>query len=219
MTPPTVAVLGGTGHQGRGIARRLARAGHRVIVGSRDAGRAAAAIAGWPTEPGAISAADYNGATSAADVVVLGIPFDAADALLAQVHDSFRNGALVIDVMVPIAFVQGGPTLADLAEGSAAEHVRARLPPHVRLAVAFKTIPAQLLNEIDRPADCDEFVCGDSTEARAGASTLVGAVKGLRAVDVGPLSRARAIEHLTLLAIAINRRQKIHDARYRVVGL
>jgi predicted dinucleotide-binding enzyme len=80
-------------------------------------------------------------------------------------------------------------------------------------------VPAHLLDDVDRPLDCDEFVCGDSPEARDGARSIVETIAGLRAVDVGPLSRARAIEHLTLLAIAINRRHKIHDARFRVVGL
>jgi predicted dinucleotide-binding enzyme len=104
-------------------------------------------------------------------------------------------------------------------EGSAAEHVKARLPAHTRLAATFKTVPASLLGDLDRTLDCDEFVCGDSDEARAGARDLVQAVPGLRAIDVGPLSRARSIEHLTLLAVGINRRHKIHDARFRIVGL
>lgn len=219
MAQPTVAVLGGTGHQGRGIALRLARAGYRVVVGSRDAARASGVVADWPAEAGSVSTSDYAGATKAADVVVLGIPFVAADGLLEELQPSFRTGALVIDVIVPVAFGPAGPTLVPVTEGSAAEHIKARLPARVRLAAAFKTIPAHLLNDIDRSVDCDEFVCGDSAEARSEASTLVGAVKGLRPVDVGPLSRARSIEHFTLLAIAINRRHKIHDARFRVVGL
>jgi NADPH-dependent F420 reductase len=109
--------------------------------------------------------------------------------------------------------------LAPVADGSAAEHVRARLPEHVRVAAAFKTLPAHVLDDIGRPLDCDEFVCGDSPESRERARSIVEMLAALRAVDVGPLSRARAIEQLTLLAIAINRRHKIHDARFRVVGL
>ena len=106
-----------------------------------------------------------------------------------------------------------------VAEGSAAQHVRAHLPPHVRVAGAFKTIPAHLLDDLERPLDCDEFVCGDSETARAQTSALVELLPGLRAVDVGVLSRAASVEHVTALAIAINRRHKIHDARFRVVGL
>jgi 8-hydroxy-5-deazaflavin:NADPH oxidoreductase len=219
MTLPTVAVLGGTGHQGRGIARRLARAGYAVTVGSRDRQRAASIVSEWPTERGAIAADDYNGAAAGADITILAVPFDSLDALLDQLSPALRPGTLVVDVTVPITFSTAGAALTPIAEGSATEHVRARLPAHIRVAAAFKTLPAHLLNELDARADCDEFICGDSAESRAAASTLAGAVDGLRAVDVGPLSRARAIEHLTLLAIAINRKHKVHDARFRVAGL
>jgi NADPH-dependent F420 reductase len=109
--------------------------------------------------------------------------------------------------------------MVDVAEGSAAEHIRARLPASVALACAFKTIPAHLLAALDAPLDCDEFICGDSEAAREQAASLVSLLPGLRAVDVGPLTRARSIEHMTALAVAINRRYKVHDARYRVVGL
>src|SRR6185437_13338382 len=101
------------------------------------------------------------------------------------------------DVTVPVTFAGGRMAMLPVAEGSAAEHVRARLPPHVRLAGTFKTIPARLLGEVDRPVDCDEFVCGDSEAARVEAAALVRLVPGVRAVDVGPLVRARSIEHLT----------------------
>jgi 8-hydroxy-5-deazaflavin:NADPH oxidoreductase len=219
MTLPAVAVLGGTGQQGRGLALRLARAGHPVIVGSRDPRRAAAIVSEWPPTTGHLSAHDFGGATAAAKIVVLAVPFEAIDPLLAGLRPSFQSGTLVVDVTVPITFGANGPALADVAEGSATEYVRARLPETVRLAGAFKTIPAHLLNEAERPVDCDEFICGDSAEARAAASALASAIEGLRPVDVGPLSRARSIEHLTLLAIAINRRHKVRDARFRVAGL
>ena len=109
--------------------------------------------------------------------------------------------------------------MLEVAEGSASEHVRARLPENVGLAAAFKTLPAHLLGDPRRPLDCDEFVCGDSEVARKRAIALVELLEGLRAVDVGPLARARSIEHMTALAIAINWRHKTYDARFRVVGL
>jgi hypothetical protein len=219
MVARTVAVIGGTGQQGRGIAQRLARAGTAVIVGSRDPARAAAAVAAWPAADAPIRSASYRDAIAAADVVVLTVPFDAIDNLLAEHRSDFNRDALVVDVTVPITFSGGTPSLVPVEGGSAAEYVRAHLPDQVRVAAAFKTVPAHLLDDLDRPLDCDEFVCGDSTEARDLARSIVQTMAGLRAVDVGPLSRARAIEHLTLLAIAINRRHKIHDARFRVVGL
>lgn len=219
MARPAIAVLGGTGQQGRGLAQRLSRAGYPIVVGSRDPQRAAAAAAGWPATGTAISTAGYGNAIAACPIVLVTVPFQTVAAILADHHARFVEGALVVDVTVPISFEGGKAALADVADGSAAEHIKARVPAHVRVAVAFKTVPAHLLNDLDRALDCDEFVCGDSPESRAETAALVGALAGLRAVDVGPLARARSIEHLTLLAIGINRKHRIRDARFRIVGL
>ena len=219
MVKPSVAVLGGTGQQGRGIAQRLVLAGFPVVVGSRDPSRAAVAIGEWAAATRAVRAATYGEAIASSDVVVLAIPFESVAASLEEHHQHFRQQALVVDVTVPLSFANKAVTLAAVPEGSAAEHIKSRLPAHARLAATFKTVPASLLSDLDRPLDCDEFVCGDSDEARAGARELLEALPGLRAIDVGPLSRARSIEHLTLLAVGINRRHKIHDARFRIVGL
>jgi NADPH-dependent F420 reductase len=217
----TVAILGGSGHQGRGLAQRLGRAGIAVVVGSRDPERARQAVAGWMTsaESTPLEVADNATAVARARVIVLAVPFTSVDVTLRDVQTSFTDGSLVVDLTVPVSFVGGKMTMLDVPEGSAGEHVRALLPPAVRLACAFKTLPAHLLGAGFEPLDCDEFVCGDSDEARQEAAALVALLPGLRPVDVGPLSRARSIEHLTALAIAINRRHKIHDARFRVVGL
>ncbi len=215
----TIAILGGTGQQGGGLARRLARAGARVVVGSRDPDRARRAIAEWSAISQPIEVAGYSDAVEQADVALLAVPFGSIDPMLDELRSSLKSGSLVIDVTVPIAFVAGKMTMLDVAEGSATEHIRARLAGEVGLAATFKTIPAHLLAAGDESLDCDEFVCGDSDEARAGAIELVKMLPGLRPVDVGPLSRARSIEQLTALAIGINRRHKIHDARFRIVGL
>jgi NADPH-dependent F420 reductase len=214
-----IAVLGGTGQQGRGLAQRLALAGLPIVIGSRDPVRARAVVSEWTTAGGSIDVDTNAAAVSRADVIVLTVPFSSVAPLLDEVRSHFAAGALAIDVTVPVVFAGGKMAMADVPEGSAAEHVRARLPEQVGLAGTFKTLPAHLLDELGRPLDCDEFVCGDSDEARLRASALVRMLPGLRAVDVGPLSRARSIEHLTALAIAINRRHKIHAARFRVVGL
>jgi 8-hydroxy-5-deazaflavin:NADPH oxidoreductase len=224
MPARTIAVLGGTGQQGGGLVQRLAKAGHRLTIGSRDPDRAAATVAGWPAlskveGSGSILASSYAEATAAADVVIIAVPFAAVDPLLAECRERFRRNALVIDIVVPVTFASNTVDLAPIPDGSATEYIRARLPEHVRLTAAFKTVPAHLLNEIDRPLDCDEFVCGDSAEARADAAAIVGDIAGLRPIDVGPLRAARSIEHLTLLAIRINRRHRIHEGRFRVVGL
>ena len=215
----TIAVLGGTGQQGRGLAQRFALAGLPVVVGSRDPVRARTVVSGWTTAGTLIDVDTNQAAAAPADVVVLTVPFASVAALLDEVRWHFVGGALAIDVTVPVAFVGGKMAMADVPEGSAAEHVRARLPEHVALAGTFKTLPAHLLDDLGESLDCDEFVCGDSDDARSRASALARMLPGLRVVDVGPLSRARSIEHVTALAIAINRRHKIHSARFRVVGL
>ncbi len=213
-----VAILGGTGQQGGGLARRLVQAGASVIIGSRDPDRARETVQGWAAAR-PIEVADYSGAVAAAQTTVLAVPFESMDTVLATIGPHFAEGAVLIDVTVPITFAGGKMALVDVPEGSAAEHVRARLPPQVALACAFKTIPARLLAALEAPLDCDEFICGDSETARARAAMLVALLPGLRGVDVGPLGRARSIEHMTALAIAINRRYKVHDARFRVIGI
>ena len=215
----SIAILGGTGQQGRGLAQRFHHAGLKVIVGSRDPDRARAAVAAWAVAASAVEVADNAAAVARADVTLLAVPFTFVDPLLEELRPHFKGGSLVVDLIVPVTFTGGKMAMVEVAEGSAAEHVRARLPASVRLACAFKTVPAHMLGAGSQPLDCDEFVCGDSDEARSEAAALVSLLPGLRAVDVGALSRARSIEHLTALAIAINRRHKIHDARFRVVGL
>jgi NADPH-dependent F420 reductase len=214
----SIAILGGTGQQGRGLAQRFARAGARVLVGSRDPDRARGAVAGWGSA-GSIEAAANASAVEESEVAVLAVPFSSVGPLLGELRPHFKPGMVVIDVTVPVTFSGGKMAMVEVAEGSASEHVRALLPEGVLLAGTFKTIPAHLLGDADTPLDCDEFVCGDSDESRRRAVALVELLPGLRPVDVGPLSRARSIEHLTALAIAINRRHKIHDARFRIVGL
>jgi len=214
----TVAILGGTGQQGRGLAQRFARAGARVVVGSRDPERGRAAVAGWEST-GSITVATSAAAVEQGDVAVLAVPFHSVDPLLEELRAHFKPGMVLVDVTVPVTFSGGKMSMVEVVEGSASEHVRAHLPDGVLLAGAFKTIPAHLLGDGGAPLDCDEFVCGDSDESRRRAIALVELLPGLRAIDVGPLSRARSIEHLTALAIAINRRHKIHDARFRIVGL
>lgn len=215
----TIAVLGGTGQQGRGLAQRFALAGLSVVVGSRDPARARAIVADWATTSPSIDVDGNPAAVARADIVVLTVPFPSVAPLLDEVRPHYAAGTTVIDVTVPVTFAGGKMALLDVPEGSAAEHVKARLPEYVGLAGTFKTLPAHVLDDLGQSLDCDEFVCGDSDRSRSRASALVSTLPGLRAIDVGPLERARSIEHVTALAIAINRRHKIYTTRFRVVGL
>jgi NADPH-dependent F420 reductase len=219
MARRTIAVLGGTGRQGRGLALRLANAGYRTVIGSRDPDRAAATVREWGANYDRITTTSHGDAIATSEIIILALPFDSVASTLAQHAARFAPASCIVDVTVPVVFVSGNAALTDVPEGSATEHVRAHAPSHVGVAAAFKTIPAHALDDVAHPLDCDEFVCGDSPQSRATAIELIDAIAGLRAIDVGPLSRARSIEHLTLLAIGINRRHKIRDARFRIVGM
>lgn len=214
-----IAVLGGSGQQGRGLSQRFAVAGAQVVIGSRDPDRARGAVADWGPAGQSIDVDTNQGAVAGADVVVLTVPFGSVAALLDDVRSQFSAGALVVDVTVPVTFTAGKMAMLDVPEGSASEHIKTRLPDHVSLAGTFKTLPAHVLDELSERLDCDEFVCGDSDDARSRAAALMRLLPGLRPVDVGPLARARFIEHATALAIAVNRRHKINSARYKVIGL
>ena len=165
-----------------------------------------------------ISGASNEDVVGATDTIVPAVPFTAVDALLDACRARFRVDSLLIDVTVPVALDAGKPAFVDRPEGSSAEHVRTQLPEHVRLACAFKTLPARLLEDVDVALDCDDFICGDSPATRERALALVARLAGLRPLDVGPLDSARALEIMTMLAIRPNRRYRKHDARFQVSG-
>lgn len=219
--PWTIGVLGGTGHEGRGLALQFAKAGAEVRIGSRDAAKAAQSAANLiESRPLLrITGARNEDVVALSDTIVLAVPFTGVDALLEGCRDRFLADSLVIDVTVPVAWAAGQPTFVDLPEGSSAEHVRARLPEQVGLACAFKTLPARLLEDVDVALECDDFICGDSLATRERALAVVGRIAGLRPLDVGPLDSARALERMTMLAIRLNRRYRKHDARFQVSGI
>ena len=211
-------IIGGTGHEGRGVAARLASAGVPVLVGSRQLERAQETVAALGTSL-PLGAATNEQVASDCDVVFLAVPFSGVAELLEAFRTRFRPGALVIDLTVPLTFDRGVPAIADVAEGSATEFIRARLPVEVRLAAAFKTIPASALAKIDTPLDCDEFVCGDTPEVSAAAIDLLSRIPSLRLLDAGGLQSARLIERMTALAIVLNKRYKVRGARFKMVGV
>lgn len=214
-------IIGGTGAEGRGLAARLATAGVPVLVGSRQLERAQETVralrATHPSLP--LEPATNGDVVGRSDVIFLVVPFAGVGEIVETSRSRFRPGTLVVDVTVPLTFRGGAAALIDVPEGSAAEFVRARLPAEVRLAAALKTIPASILGTLDAPLDCDDFVCGDSADARARAIDLLKRIRTLRPLDAGGLEAARTIERMTALAIAINKNHKIRAARFRVVGL
>jgi hypothetical protein len=213
----TIAILGGAGALGSGIASRLAKAGHTVVIGSRDPERARDTVAQINAAAGAehVSAATYADAAARADIVVVTVPFAAQQEALAIVK-AHVVGKLVVDCTVPLKPPKVG--LVQLPpEGSAAQIAQTVLGNDVKVASAFHNVGAKLL-EGDAPIECDVLVFGDSDEIRAGAAALVEAV-GLRAVEAGPLANSAAAEALTSVLIQINRRYKAGHAGIRITGL
>src|SRR5688500_14715994 len=202
----TVAVLGGTGEQGRGLARRLALAGSRVVLGSRDAARAAAAAEGLP---GDVSGADNAGAAAAGDVVIVAVPWDGHRELLASLADALR-GKVVVDCVNPLGFDKQGAFALPVEEGSAAQQAAAVLPES-RVVGAFHHVSAVLLlDEQVESVDTDVLVLGDDREATDLVQALAALVPGMRGVYAGRLRNAHQVEALTANLISVNRRYKAH---------
>lgn len=215
-----IAVVGGTGEEGRGLALRWAMAGAQVVIGSRSAGRAKEAADELNRILGkdAIAHADNAGAIRQAEFVLLTVPFDHAASTLEAHRGDFKEGAILIDITVPVVFEKGA-RYAEPVEGSASEHLRARLPESVPLVAAFKTEPAHLLLDPAARLDCDTLVASDSKEAKARVIEAIGKIDGLRPVDAGTLYGARTIERMTVMLIGINRRYKVKTGRFRLLGL
>jgi 8-hydroxy-5-deazaflavin:NADPH oxidoreductase len=216
-----VGFIGGTGVEGRGLALRLAAAGVPVAIGSRSEARAAAAAAEYNSALGQplIRGVSNREAVVFAEIVFLTVKFEQTTAAIESCRDALVPGKLLVDVTIPVRFEHGHPVYAEPAGGSAAEFLAERLPPGVPLVASFKTMPAKLLADLHSELQCDEFVCGDSQEARGRVIDLVRLIPTLRPVDAGALKMARVIERMTVLAIQLNRSHKRDGARFTVVGI
>jgi NADPH-dependent F420 reductase len=218
----TIAVLGGTGAEGFGLALRWAIAGETVIIGSRDAERAQEAADRIKLRAGAsahVSGMENAAACAAADLVVLTIPFEGQAALLKQVKPAFRAGTIVVDATVPLAASVGGRASRTLGvwQGSAAQQAEELLPSGVTVVAAFHNVGAEILNA-EGPVDCDVLVCSDQAEASETVRSLAAKIPGVRAIDGGKLENARILEQITALQIGLNIRHKGHSG-IRITGL
>jgi 8-hydroxy-5-deazaflavin:NADPH oxidoreductase len=202
----TIAVLGGTGPQGRGLARRFAAAGLPVVLGSRDAGRAAETAAALG--PG-VSGADNRGAAEQGDVVVVAVPWDGHADLLRDLAEVLQ-GKVVVDCVNPLGFDGQGAFALPVEEGSAAQQAQALLPGS-RVVAAFHHVSAVLLEDdaVER-VETDVLVLGDDREATDLVQELASRVPGMRGVYGGRLRNAHQVEALTANLISINRRYKAH---------
>jgi NADPH-dependent F420 reductase len=201
-----LAVLGGTGEQGRGLARRFALAGHPVVIGSRSAERAAQAAEGLS---GSVTGASNADAASQADLVIVAVPWDGHKELLTELAPVLA-GKIVIDCVNPLGFDKQGAFALDVEEGSAAEQAAAVLPES-RVVGAFHHVSAVLLlDEAVDNVDTDILVLGDDREATDLVQELVAEIKGMRGVFAGRLRNAHQVEALTANLISVNRRYTCH---------
>ena len=222
MNDLPVAVVGGTGDEGFGLALRWAKAGIEVAIGSRAASRAEEA-AGRLRErvPEArVSGAENGDAVAASDLVVVTVPYAGQAEIYRSIAPHVRDGAVVVDCTVPVAAAVGAKVTHTLGvwEGSAAQQAASFLERGTMCA-AFHTLSASRLNDLDVEMEGDVLVCGAKKQARERIRPLVEAIPGLRYVDAGPLENARIIEPITALLIGINRRYKVHSAGIQITGL
>ena len=219
--PRVIAILGGTGPEGYGLALRWARAGENVIIGSRDAKRAqdAAAKIKASASDAKISGDENAAACAAADLIVLTVPFEGHAALLKQIKPAIRPGSIVVDTTVPLAASVGGRATRTLGvwQGSAAQETAELVPKGIPVVAAFHNASAELLNT-DASVDCDVIVCSDDPNATQEVRTLAAKIPGVRAIDGGKLEMARIVEQITALLIGLNIKHKGHSG-VRITGL
>ncbi|HEY2428019.1 MAG TPA: NADPH-dependent F420 reductase [Acidimicrobiales bacterium] len=221
MASDTLAILGGTGPQGRGLAVRFARAGRPVVIGSRDAARAvdvAAELAARGPAPDGlpITGAANADAAGQAGVVFVAVPWDAHQPTL-QSLAPVLGGRIVVDLVNPLYFDGQGPMCPAVPEGSAAEQAQA-LVPDARVVSGFHHVSAKLLLDEAGGIDTDILVCGDDAEAKRLVMELAAVLPGARAVDAGALRLARFLEGLTSVILSVNRRYRTNTG-VRVTNL
>lgn len=221
MSAETIAIIGGAGELGFGLALRFARAGAKVVIGSRDEAKAQEVAT---RVKAAIGGADVSGlgnpeAAAKGTIVILAVPFSAQAAILKSIKPALKT-AILVDTTVPLAATIGGrPTrMLGVWEGSAAQAAR-ELVPGVPVVSAFHNVSADVLQDLSATPDCDILICGDDAAAKERVAALVKLIPGLRPVDAGALEMSRIVESLTALLIALNRRHKVHHCGLRITGM
>lgn len=214
MNEAAIAILGGTGDQGLGLALRFAKAGRPVVIGSRKLERAVEAA---DEVRAAVPGADVVGlenadATKRAPIVILSVPFEHTAGTVKAIKEALAPGQIVVSMGVPLATAIGDGAVRTVGvwQGSCAELVEALVPKGVAVVSAFQNVSAHRLRELAHPVECDVVVSG-ALEPRKRVMTLCALVPGLRAVDGGPLANARIVESVTALLIGLNVRYKVAE--------
>jgi NADPH-dependent F420 reductase len=223
MNEDAIAILGGTGDQGLGLALRFARAGRPVVIGSRKLDRAVTAADEVRT---AVPEADVVGlenadATRRAPIVILSVPFEHTASTLKGLRDVLAEGQVLVSMGVPLATAIGDGAVRTIGvwQGSCAELAAALVPKGVAVVSAFQNVSAHRLQHLEDEVACDVIVSG-AKEPRQRIMALCELVPGLRAVDGGPLANARMVEAWTALLIGLNVRYKVPEGLgFRLTGL
>ena len=220
-----IAIIGGTGDQGLGLALRFAQSGEHVLVGSRDIKKAKNAVILIKNmlnkkDLSNVSAMTNEEATTNADIIILTVPLQAQMITIKSIKDHIQ-GKIFVDATVPLEGCIGGkPTrFVDLWEGSAAERSAAFLGKEARVVSAFSNISAASLNNINHNVECDCLISGDDPEANKPVMELAEKIPGVRAIECGSLEKARIVEKITPLLINLNIRNRIKLAGIRITGL
>jgi NADPH-dependent F420 reductase len=212
-----VGILGGTGKEGAGLALRLARAGSVVVIGSREAARAAEKALELARQCGGeVRGGTNDEAATHGEIVIAAVPFAGHRSLLTSLVGAL-DGKILVDTVVPLDFKAPRP-YAPPAEGSAAEEARAVLGARVHVVAALHQIAAHELASLDHAIEADGLYCGDDAAAKARVADLIRAL-GIRPIDAGPLRNASILEALTPLLIDINKRNKVKGAGIRITGV
>jgi NADPH-dependent F420 reductase len=225
-TPPdenAIAILGGTGDQGLGLALRFAKAGRPVVIGSRKADRALTAAEEVKQQ---VPDADVQGfenaeATARAAIVILSVPFEHTAGTVKTIKDALTPGQIVVSMGVPLATAVGDGPLRTVGvwQGSCAEMVASLLPKEVPTVSAFQNVPAHRLQHLADPVECDVIVSG-AKAPRERVMILCDLIPGIRAINGGPLANARYVEEWTALLIGLNIRYKVPEGMgFRLTGL
>ncbi|MCH8101546.1 MAG: NADPH-dependent F420 reductase [Chloroflexi bacterium] len=226
----TIGLIGGTGPEGKGLAVRFALAGHDIVIGSRDAGRASSAAtaigsiidgrrgAGLDTSPttGKVTGDMNKAAARAGDIVILAVPYAGQAATVEELRPKL-DGKIVINVISPLKFAHGRATAAPPPAGSAAEEAAA-LAPTARWVAGFHTLPAGELADPESDMNTDVLICSDDEDAKKTVMEMVGGIAGARPVDAGGLESARYLEAATALLITINKIYRAHGS-LKIVGI
>jgi NADPH-dependent F420 reductase len=210
---PTIPILGGTGALGTGLAKRWAATGAKVVIGSRDAGRAEEAAAKVAAETGgeAVGMKNEEAATQA-ELIFLTVPFRNQSEYMTNLKNVLSPGQLLVDCSVPLAAAISGKATRTVGvwQGSAAQQAQEMAPEGVTVVSALHTVSASSLSALDSKLGEDVPICGDRKADKARVAELINRIEGLRPVNAGPLETSRIVEQLTPLLISINVRYKTH---------